>query len=364
MATTCASDTLGRRISQTTGGVTTTFGWDDASRLETWSRGGESATYTYDAAGQRTSATVTAGGTTTTTDYTYDGITLLRLAAARSDETTYAVAYLTGENRRPYAGVYTAGAASPVTFLIATTDRGDVVALTDTAGAPFARYTYDPYGAVLSQDSNAVTGIMSDVAAAIADRQPLRYAGYAYDAHSATYYLSARHYDPATMRFLTKDSARDDGEESAYQYCAGDPVGRVDPTGEVAIALPALGIMVVGTVVAAYLMTPQGQRDLLVIIGAFGKGIATAWVRATLYTKKQIIVLAKGGKSGLNDKARQALDQATSEAAKSGKNRSVDAIKKRAGEIAEKAYKSAKNSAEKAKWKEAQKQLGNRRKGS
>ncbi|MBE0418164.1 MAG: RHS repeat-associated core domain-containing protein, partial [Coriobacteriia bacterium] len=119
----------------------------------------------------------------------------------------------------------------PVTFLIATTDRGDVVALTNTAGAVFARYAYDPYGAVLSQDTNAVTGITSDVAAAIADRQPLRYAGYTYDAHSATYYLSQRHYDPATMRFLTKDPARDDGEESAYQYCGGDPVGKADPSG-------------------------------------------------------------------------------------------------------------------------------------
>ena len=124
---------------------------------------------------------------------------------------------------------------APVTFLIATTGRGDVVALTNTAGAPFARYTYDPYGRVLTQTSNSVTGITSTVASAIATRQPLRYAGYAYDTHSATYYLSARHYDPATMRFLTKDPARDDGEESAYQYCAGDPLGRVDPTGEAAI---------------------------------------------------------------------------------------------------------------------------------
>jgi len=33
------------------------------------------------------------------------------------------------------------------------------------------------------------------------------------------------------MRFLSKDPARADGEESAYQYCAGDPVGKVDPTG-------------------------------------------------------------------------------------------------------------------------------------
>jgi hypothetical protein len=45
------------------------------------------------------------------------------------------------------------------------------------------------------------------------------------------YYLSARHYDPATMQFLTKDPARADGEESAYQHCGGDPVGKVDPSG-------------------------------------------------------------------------------------------------------------------------------------
>jgi RHS repeat-associated protein len=228
-----AYDALGRRISQGPDDNETETMWtyDEASRLTAWSKGTSSATYTYDGNGQRTSATVAVGSTTTTTTYTYDGITLLSLDAARSDETTYAVAYLYDEDGRPYAGVYTAGAASPVTFLIATTDRGDVVALTNTAGDVFARYTYDPYGAVLSQDANAVTGITSDVAAAIATRQPLRYAGYAYDAHSATYYLSQRHYDPATMRFLSKDPARDDGEESTYQYCAGDPVGKVDPTG-------------------------------------------------------------------------------------------------------------------------------------
>jgi RHS repeat-associated protein len=225
-------DALGRRISQTTGGVTTTFGWDGASRLTSWARGADSAAYTYDAAGQRTRSEVTQGGVTTATTHVYDGITLLSLAAERSDETTYAVAYLTGEDGRPYAGVYASSeTTSPVTFLIATTDRGDVVALTDTSGTPFARYAYDPYGAVLSQASNAVTGVSAVLASSIAARQPLRFAGYVYDTHSATYYLSARHYDPATMRFLTKDPARDDGEESAYQYCAGDPVGKVDPSG-------------------------------------------------------------------------------------------------------------------------------------
>ncbi|MBE0417832.1 MAG: RHS repeat-associated core domain-containing protein, partial [Coriobacteriia bacterium] len=198
-----------------------------------------SATYTYDGNGQRTSATVTAGGlTTTTTDYTYDGITLLSLSAARSDETTYAVAYLHDEEGRPYAGVYRSSEVTgSVTFLIATTDRGDVVALTDAEGAVFARYTYDPYGAVLSQETDAAGDITAELAEAIAPRQPLRYAGYVYDAHSATYYLSARHYDPATARFLTKDPARDDGEESAYQYCAGDPAGKVDASGMAAVRI-------------------------------------------------------------------------------------------------------------------------------
>jgi RHS repeat-associated protein len=234
-STTYVNDALGQRTSQTTGGVTTTFGWDGASRLVSRSRGGESAAYAYDGVGQRTRAVVAQAGVTTTATYTYDGITLLSLSATRGSA-TFSVAYLTGEDARPYAGVYRGSETTvPVTFLIASTDRGDVVALTNTAGAVFARYTYDPYGRVLAQDANTVFGITSNVASAIRDRQPLRYAGYTYDAHSATYYLSQRHYDPATMRFLTKDPARDDGEESAYQYCAGDPVGKVDPTGEAAV---------------------------------------------------------------------------------------------------------------------------------
>jgi RHS repeat-associated protein len=56
-------------------------------------------------------------------------------------------------------------------------------------------------------------------------------AGYCYDAENGMYYLSARHYDPGTRQFLSKDLSRNDGEESAYQYCAGNPVKNVDPNG-------------------------------------------------------------------------------------------------------------------------------------
>ena len=254
--TTYVFDALGRRSSQTLSGTTTTYTWDDASRLTSWTRGADSAIYTYDAAGQRTRTVHTQGGktpVTTTTDYTYDGITLLALSAAQSTTATWTVTYLYDEDGRPYAGVYTSGTA-PVTFLIATNDRGDVVGLTNTAGTWFARYTYDPYGRVLAQSAQAVSGITATLASQIATRQVLRYASYAYDAHSATYYLAARHYDPASARFLTEDPARDDGEESAYQYCAGDPVGKVDPTGEAAVAAVLVGagfVIVVAYVVAS-----------------------------------------------------------------------------------------------------------------
>jgi len=56
-------------------------------------------------------------------------------------------------------------------------------------------------------------------------------AGYAYDAERGLYYFSARYYDPSTRQWTTGDPAKADGEESAYQYDGGDPVGKVDLSG-------------------------------------------------------------------------------------------------------------------------------------
>ncbi len=119
-------------------------------------------------------------------------------------------------------------------FHIVTNDHGDVVELLDREGEAFARYAYDAWGRHVLPDGYEHTATVSvDLAAAalIAERQVLRYASYCYDKDSGLYYVSQRYYDPATMQFLSKDPARDDGEESAYQYCAGDPVGKIDPTG-------------------------------------------------------------------------------------------------------------------------------------
>jgi RHS repeat-associated protein len=203
------------------------------------------ATYAYDANGQRThSDVVQTGQDTLTTDYLYEGITLESLSASKGPD-GWKITYLYDETGTLYGGVYRSPASSttPVFFGVVTTDRGDVVELLDAAGAPFAAYRYDPWGGPQG-NGNVATGIWSQstglitsqTAADIASRQVLRYASYCYDSESGMYYLSARYYDPVTRQFLSKDPAKDDGEASAYQYCRGNPVGDIDPTGHATVA--------------------------------------------------------------------------------------------------------------------------------
>ncbi|MDO8950104.1 MAG: RHS repeat-associated core domain-containing protein [Actinomycetota bacterium] len=95
-----------------------------------------------------------------------------------------------------------------------------------------AFYGYDAFGRPTETTTTPTASLDATTAAEVAAANPLRYAGYCYDGFSGLYYLSQRYYDPATAQFITKDPAKADGEESAYQYCGGDPVGKVDPTGE------------------------------------------------------------------------------------------------------------------------------------
>ena len=200
------------------------------------------ASYTYDASGQRTKSVVTVGGTQTTTTYDYDGLTLLSLSATQG-AASWRIDYLYDEEGALYGGVYRSPATStgPTYFTAVTDDHGDVLELCDADGAAFAAYRYDAWG--LPQGAGdlatgvwtqATTLVNQALAGQIAARQILRYASYAYDAESGLYYCSARYYDPATRQWTTGDPAKADGEESAYQYCGGEPVGRVDPDGEAA----------------------------------------------------------------------------------------------------------------------------------
>ena len=108
-----------------------------------------------------------------------------------------------------------------------------------------------------------------ELAKTIAQRQVLRYAGYCYDSESGMYYLSARHYDPATRQFLSKDLSRNDGEQSAYQYCWGNPVGNVDPTG-----LSTGAVFGAANALWSYLLKPLAKSHLFEV-AAVSKGLSS-----------------------------------------------------------------------------------------
>ncbi|MDO8963247.1 MAG: hypothetical protein Q7W30_02015, partial [Coriobacteriia bacterium] len=59
----------------------------------------------------------TSGSITTTTTWTYDGLRLLGLSAARSDATTYTLDYLYDERGVVFAGIYASSETTPVPFL-------------------------------------------------------------------------------------------------------------------------------------------------------------------------------------------------------------------------------------------------------
>jgi RHS repeat-associated protein len=186
---------------------------------------------------------------------------LLSLSTQRSDTATWSVTYLYDGSGDPYAGLYRGSDAGSATlFATVTNDRGDVLELLDAAGSPFAAYRYDAFGAPLSSATTATALVSAALAASIAARQPLRYAGYAFDAESGLYYLSARSFDPITAQFLTRDIAKADGELSPYLYCGGNPIGAVDPSGMIMDAGDDGRITVFDQTVHNYIHSKKGSK--------------------------------------------------------------------------------------------------------
>ena len=101
--------------------------------------------------------------------------------------------------------------------------QGDVVMMVDEDGSEVARYTYDPYGNILT-----ATGTMAEI-------NPLRYRGYYYDSETGFYYLQSRYYDPAIGRFINADSYASTGQGfigfNMFAYCGNNPANHYDPSG-------------------------------------------------------------------------------------------------------------------------------------
>ena len=132
----------------------------------------------------------------------------------------YTETYLYRQDGSPLELIRTLGSTARYWYVL--DGRGNVVALTDANGAVVDRYSYDVWGKLLSATETVP--------------QRLRYAGYWYDQELGWYWLSVRHYDPPTHRFLQPDPSEIEGLFS-YTYAGDDPVDYTDPSGLNAILI-------------------------------------------------------------------------------------------------------------------------------
>ncbi len=106
-----------------------------------------------------------------------------------------------------------------VTYKIVSDQVGSVRLVINTATSVIAQaLTYDEFGNILS-DSNP-------------GFQPFGFAGGLFDRDTGLVRFGARDYDPHTGRWTAKDPIGfGGGDTSLYNYCFGDPVNAVDPSG-------------------------------------------------------------------------------------------------------------------------------------
>ncbi|HFC92814.1 MAG TPA: hypothetical protein ENJ51_08390, partial [Leucothrix mucor] len=128
--------------------------------------------------------------------------------------------------------------------------RGEVLAMTDTKGEVVWKADYSAFG---------IAHISIEKI-----EQPFRLAGHYYDNETGLYYVLVRYYSPHLGRFLSRDPLfTEGGSQNFYLYCDGDPLNRIDPTGEfifTAILIGAVIGAVIGAGIEAYRQSKAIER--------------------------------------------------------------------------------------------------------
>ena len=94
---------------------------------------------------------------------------------------------------------------------------GNVVTLTNSAGAQVGSYTYDAFGNIVAQTGNA------------ANDNPYRFSTK--EQIGGLYSYGFRFYSPGLGRFINRDPLDEDGGTNLYGFVGNDPVNQVDMYG-------------------------------------------------------------------------------------------------------------------------------------
>ena len=242
-------DANGSQLTKTTDEKTEINTYNAVNQLVGFTDGETTASYTYNADGLRASKTVDGE----TVKHVWDGAKQI-IADVKNGAFYEADCYIRGTNLVAKYN-YVNGAKSEYTYYTQNA-HGDVVNLTDTDGIVIKTYKYDAFGVEKNIDD--------------ADTNAFRYCGEYYDSETGTIYLRARHYNPSNGRFTQRDSfAGKQGDPlslNLYTYCHNNPVYYSDPSGNFAIALPALAlaaaaVVVVSTTAIVVSNNPQAQQS-------------------------------------------------------------------------------------------------------
>ena len=201
----------GQRLTATQGSTTTASGaWNGAGRLTSYSDAAANmSAATYDGDGFRASTTVTpSGGSAVTQGYVWNTTdSIPRLIMDSSN------AYIAGVGLAPVEQVNLSSGA--ITYLV-NDSLGSVRGIVSSTGSLTATTAYDAWG-----DPETAGGLSATT--------PFGYAG-GYTDPTGLVYLINRYYDPATGQFTSVDPAIADTLQP-YAYAAGNPVTSNDPTG-------------------------------------------------------------------------------------------------------------------------------------
>jgi len=219
------------RLSATSGALTRTYGYDAAGntltyanvtatynnrgRMKTLKVGTPTATYVYNALGQRIKQS---GGTPGTVLYWYDEAGHL---LGEYNSTGGLVQETVWLGDTPVA---TLRPGTPAVIFYVHTDHLNTPRKVSKPITGQLRWQWepDPFGTTLPNENPQSLGVF---------KYNLRYPGQLYDAHAMLNYNYFRDYDPAIGRYVESDPIGLDGGINSYAYAELDPLGYEDPFG-------------------------------------------------------------------------------------------------------------------------------------
>jgi len=194
-----------------------TFSYDARGRMTGAAKAGNpSATYGYNALGQRDTKTLSDG---TVTHYFYDlaGHLIAETDGAGNTQFEYVWFGDMPVMMRAYAG----GVATE--HLLLTDHQGTPRRVIDFGNRLRWSWDSEPYGSGTSNNNPSGFGAV---------QMHLRFAGQVYDNETGLHYNGARYYNPKTGRYVQRDPlGLSGGALNFYTYAGGDPINSVDPSG-------------------------------------------------------------------------------------------------------------------------------------